>query len=221
LETVFYLCSLKPRHPDRFFLLRGNHESRAVNFLCGFYAECQQRFGPGGIWMAVSQLFDLMPVAALIDERVFCVHGSLSPDVPVPEKLSLLNRNGELPSSGPLCDICWSDPEPGANEWRMNARGAGYIFGGGQAKAFCPLNGDLDFVARSHQLAMGGFQWFFDRKVVTVWSAPNYMYRSGNMGSVMKYTRESGSDSRIVIFGPMDEDKKRRPDELPAEPHFA
>jgi hypothetical protein len=102
----------------------------------------------------------------------------------------------------------------------MNAGGAGYIFGGRQAKAFCRLNGDLDFVAQSHQLSMDGFQWFFDRKVVTVWSAPNYMCRSENMASVMKYTREGGSDSQIVIFGPMDEDKRRRPDELPPERYF-
>jgi hypothetical protein len=102
----------------------------------------------------------------------------------------------------------------------MNPRGAGCIFGAPQAKAFCRLNGDLDFVARSHQLAMDGFQWLFGRKVITVWSAPNYMYRAGNMASVMKYRSERGCDSEIVLFGPMEENKRRRPDELPPEPYF-
>jgi diadenosine tetraphosphatase ApaH/serine/threonine PP2A family protein phosphatase len=220
LETVFYLTSLKLRYPRNFFLLRGNHECRQVNKEYGFYPECLDRYGHPGIWLLCNEVFDLLPVAAVIDGRVFAVHGGLSPDIPVIEKISLLPRNDELPTSGPLCDLAWSDPDAHTDEWKMNQRGAGYLFGVRQTHDFCRLNGNLDFVVRSHQIAMEGFEWFFDRKLVIVWSAPNYMYRSGNLASVMKYEKEKGTDSELVVFREMDAEKRRTPGDFPPEPYF-
>jgi hypothetical protein len=102
----------------------------------------------------------------------------------------------------------------------MNVRGAGYLFGSRQAKDFCRFNGDLDFVARSHQLVDQGYQWFFDQKTITIWSAPNYMYRSGNVASIMKYEKEKGTDSELCMFGPMDQSRRRTPGDFPPEPYF-
>jgi diadenosine tetraphosphatase ApaH/serine/threonine PP2A family protein phosphatase len=220
LETIFYFLALKLRYPGQFYLLRGNHECRQINQLYGFYVECQTRYRHGGIWMLCNELFDVFPIAAIIDHRVFAVHGGLSPDLPVVEKVSLLFRNEELPTSGPLCDLCWSDPDSTTTEWRMNMRGAGYLFGDRQAKAFCHLNGDLDFVARSHQLAELGFAWNFDRRVVTVWSAPNYMYRSGNKASLMKYRKEDGREPVMVVFEAMAAERRKVPWEEPPEQYF-
>jgi diadenosine tetraphosphatase ApaH/serine/threonine PP2A family protein phosphatase len=63
-------------------------------------------------------------MAALIDNRVFSVHGGLSPNAILIEKISLIARNEELPASGPLCDLCWSDPKQDADEWHLKQRGA-------------------------------------------------------------------------------------------------
>ncbi|OHT15415.1 Ser/Thr protein phosphatase [Tritrichomonas foetus] len=210
LETIFYLCALKLKYPTQFFLLRGNHECRAVNQLYGFYAECLMRYGHAGIWMMCNDMFDLLPMAAVIDNSVFSIHGGLSPSIPLIEKISTYDRNDELPAVGPLCDLCWSDPDT-VKEWKVNQRGAGYLFGERQVSEFCQLN-NLQFVTRSHQIAMDGFKWFFNHKLVTVWSAPNYMYRSNNMASIMKYEGPD-KDPILVTFGPRDENKRVVPEE--------
>jgi diadenosine tetraphosphatase ApaH/serine/threonine PP2A family protein phosphatase len=218
LETVFYLAALKLKYPTGFFLLRGNHECRQVNQLYGFFSEAQWRYGHGGVWSLCNDVFDLLPMAALIDNRVFSVHGGLSPHAMLIEKISLLPRNDELPASGALCDLCWSDPEQDVDEWQVNQRGAGWLFGEPHVSEFCRLNGNLEFVTRSHQLVMTGFQWFFDEKLVTVWSAPNYMYRSGNGASILKYGGERSCE--FCRFGPRAEEKRKRPTELPPQPYF-
>jgi diadenosine tetraphosphatase ApaH/serine/threonine PP2A family protein phosphatase len=220
LETIFYLCALKLKYPQRFSLLRGNHECRQVNQMYGFSNECQARYGHGGVWSLCNELFDLFPVAALIDNRVFSCHGGLSPEIPGIQKISLLNRNDELPASGPLCDLCWSDPE-NVDGWRRNQRGAGWLFGDPQTKEFCRINGNLDFVTRSHQLAMDGFMWFFDKKLITIWSAPNYMYRSGNKASVMNYTKDNGVDSELIVFTWRPEDPAKIHEDVSIQPFFA
>ena len=219
LETIFYLCALKLKHPTRFFLLRGNHECRTVNQMYGFYSECLMRHGHAGIWMMCNDMFDLMPMAAIIDNSVFSVHGGLSPRITTVDSVSLFDRNNELPPESPLCDLCWSDPEERVTKWKKNQRGAGYLFGKKQVDGFCHLN-NIDFVTRSHQLAMEGFTWFFDRKLITVWSAPNYMYRSNNKASIMKYTKDAGKDSELVIFDARPEDKRKVPDEIPPATYF-
>lgn len=222
IETFAYLAALKLRYPGQFFLLRGNHECRQVNQMYGFYNETQMLYGHAGVWTFCNDVFDLLPMAALIDGRVFSVHGGLSPKITLIESIALLNRQAELPSNGPLCDLCWSDPED-IQIWKENQRGAGWIFGAPQAKEFCFNNG-LDFVTRSHQLAMEGYKWFFDHKLVTVWSAPNYMYRSGNKACVMKYhptLSKSGSlPYDIVMFDPRPENLRKQPEEVPNSPYF-
>jgi diadenosine tetraphosphatase ApaH/serine/threonine PP2A family protein phosphatase len=215
LETVFYLFALKLKYPETFWLLRGNHEARQVNQVYGFSVECLSVFGHSGVWSLCNEVFDMLPVAALIDNRIFSCHGGLSPDIPGIEKINLIDRNQEVPVNGPLCDLCWSDPE-NVVEWKVNRRGAGWLFGEIQTKEFCHLNGDLDFVTRSHQIAMTGFTWFFDQKLITIWSAPNYMYRSGNLASVMQYEKEKGVDSELIIFRSRKEDSaKLRDDPAP------
>ena len=206
MDTLVYLLTLKLKYPDKFFLLRGNHECRAVSRVYGFYDECVVRYGHAGVWQLCNELFDLLPMAALVDNAIFCVHGGLSPDIPIVEKITLLNRNQELQTSGPLCDLCWSDPSE-VDRWERSARGAGYLFGARQAAEFCHLNGDLEFVARSHQIAQEGYKWLCDDKVVIVWSAPNYMYVSNNLASVMKY-KGRGIAPELVVF---DASTNRRP----------
>lgn len=222
IETFAYLASLKIKYPGQFYFLRGNHECRQVNQMYGFYNETQVVYGHAGVWSLCNDLFDLLPMAALIDGKVFSVHGGLSPKINLIESISILKRQTELPSNGPLCDLCWSDPEE-IDTWRKNQRGAGWLFGKSQVEKFC-YNNKLDLITRSHQLAMEGYKWFFDNLLITVWSAPNYMYRSNNKACVLKYHPSSPSENGpydIVMFEPMAEDKRKIPDDpVTNSPYF-
>jgi diadenosine tetraphosphatase ApaH/serine/threonine PP2A family protein phosphatase len=219
METFTYLVSLKLRHPGQFYLLRGNHECRQVNQMYGFYNELQVAYGHSGIWSLCNDVFDLLPVAALVDRRVFSVHGGLSPKITMIESIALLNRQEEIPSTGPLCDLCWSDPSETCCNWHENQRGAGWMFGAPQVEEFC-RNNTIELITRSHQLAMEGFKWFFDKKLVTVWSAPNYMYRSGNKATVLNYNPEQPEPYTLILFDPRPASDRKVPEQVPAPPYF-
>jgi len=211
LETFCYLCALKVKYPNKIYLLRGNHESRQVNQMYGFYNECLNLFGHNGIWTMCNEIFDLLPMAAIIDDKVFGIHGGLSPDLAYPGEVNQTNRFCELPSNGVFSDICWSDPET-IDTWKPNMRGAGFVFGGNQVKMFCQLN-NLDFVTRSHQVAMQGYEWYFDQKLITIWSAPNYMYKTGNKACLMKYDKGT---YELPEFEPCPSDLRKIPDDPPS-----
>ena len=203
IETIALLLAYKVKYPDTFFLIRGNHECRQVNTLYGFYDEVVQRFGHPGPWKLCNEIFDLLPMAALIEEKVFCDHGGLSPQVKLVDQVALFERRAEIPGDGPVSDLCWSDPDQ-IEGWGVNQRGAGYLFGTRPTTEFVH-NNKLNFIARAHQIAMEGYQWHFDRKLVTVWSAPNYMYRSGNLASVMYVGEDLQTEFKIFEAVPNDQ----------------
>lgn len=193
VETFSYLLCLKLRFPDRITLTRGNHESRQISSMYGFYDEILHKYGNPNPWYYFTEVFDYLPLAALIDEKVFCVHGGLSPDLKTIDMIRLINRKTEIPQEGTLCDLMWSDPDD-IEGWVLGPRGAGWIFGSKVVSDFNYLN-DLTLIARAHQLVNEGYKYWFPKKsLVTVWSAPNYTYRCGNVASIMKVD-ENGKQS--------------------------
>jgi len=191
LETFTYLLLLKVRWPDRITLLRGNHESRQITQVYGFYEECLQKYGNGNPWKWCTQVFDYLTVAALIDGRIICVHGGLSPEIRTIDQIrSSIPRKQEIPHDGAFCDLVWSDPEE-VDGMTPSNRGAGYLFGASVVREFAEVN-KLDLISRSHQLVQEGYKYFFppDNLLITVWSAPNYCYRCGNIAAIMKVDTE-------------------------------
>jgi len=182
-ETFLLLLSLKVCYPDRMHLIRGNHESRQITLFYGFYEECVTKFGNPNVWKYCVDVFDYLSLSAIIDDKVFCVHGGLSPLVSQVDSIDILNRKVEVPHEGAMCELLWSDPED-LKGWWVSPRGAGYLFGADVSESFLKGN-NFEMICRAHQLAMEGYKEHFDGKVITIWSAPNYCYRCGNVAAIL------------------------------------
>ncbi|KAF2728975.1 Metallo-dependent phosphatase [Polyplosphaeria fusca] len=285
LESFLLLLCLKVRYPDRITLIRGNHESRQITTVYGFYDECLRKYGSANVWRYCCEVFDYLALGALVtgaatslsptdaplaenaniecppdsDEleietlnaageimsrcargydgqsvsqptsnppssspvptpsrtgpagtgatsssggslgndsgAILCVHGGLSPLIDTIDKIRLLDRKQEVPHEGAMCDLLWSDPDE-IDGWGLSPRGAGFLFGADIVKCFNQKN-NLSLIARAHQLVMEGFKEMFDSTIVTVWSAPNYCYRCGNVAAILELG-EDGSNAGYV-----------------------
>lgn len=187
VETFCLLLCLKVLYPGHILLLRGNHESRFITRQYGLYMEINRKYGNMNTWKYICDVFDFLPLAAIIEGRIFCVHGGMSPHVSFVDQIRTINRFIEIPTEGPFSDLMWSDPEErNLDTWIESQRGAGWNFGWKVVTEFNYLN-DFELVCRSHQLVMEGFKYYFkDQNLVTVWSAPNYTYRMKNKASILK-----------------------------------
>lgn len=153
VETVTLLVALKVRYRDRITILRGNHESRQITQVYGFYDECLRKYGNVNVWKYFTDLFDLLPLSAIVENKIFSLHGGLSPSLDTLDQVRQLDRVQEVPHEGPMCDLLWSDPDDRCG-WGISPRGAGYTFGQDISDTFNHVNG-LNLVSRAHQLVMG------------------------------------------------------------------
>lgn len=262
-------------------LIRGNHESRQITTVYGFYDECLRKYGSANVWRYCCEVFDYLALGAIVlgasnqlqpssetstgtqsntitstqeyidndieievlnsegeilhrfprkpaqnnglrsarsspaktgapgsgassdsngsvgnpNGAVLCVHGGLSPLIDSVDKIRLLDRKQEVPHEGAMCDLLWSDPDE-IDGWGLSPRGAGFLFGADIVKQF-NHNNDLSLIARAHQLVMEGFKEMFDASIVTVWSAPNYCYRCGNVAAILELG-EDGADNALM-----------------------
>jgi len=94
-----------------------------------------------------------------------------------------------------MCDLLWSDPEE-TNGWGMSPRGAGYLFGSDVVQQFNATN-KLEMICRAHQLVMEGYKWHFNESVLTVWSAPNYCYRCGNIAAILAFNETDVREAKL------------------------
>lgn len=184
VESVSLLVCFKVRFKERVTILRGNHESRQITQVYGFYDECLRKYSTPNVWKYFTDLFDYLPLTALIESQIFTQHGGLSPSIETLDDVRRLDRIQEVPHEGPMCDLLWSDPDDRTG-WGISPRGAGYTFGQDVSEMFNQKNG-LTLIARAHQLVMEGFNWCHDGQVVTIFSAPNYCYRCGNQAAIME-----------------------------------
>ncbi|GJV14265.1 serine/threonine-protein phosphatase PP1 isozyme 2 [Tanacetum coccineum] len=183
LETICLLLAYKIKYPENFFLLRGNHECASINRIYGFYDECKRRFNVR-LWKAFTDCFNCLPAAALIDDKILCMHGGLSPDLTNLDQIRNLTRPTDVPDSGLLCDLLWSDPSRDVKGWGMSDRGVSYTFGADKVAEFL-MQHDMDLVCRAHQVVEDGYEFFADRQLVTIFSAPNYCGEFDNAGAMM------------------------------------
>jgi len=185
VECFSLVLALKVRFPGRITLLRGNHESNEINKIYGFYDECFKKYGTERIWKQFTDIFASLPLAATIDSKFFCLHGGLSPSLHAIDDIKSINRHVDVPHEGGMCDLLWSDPDDARRGFSPSPRAAGFLFGSDITEQFLHKN-NLSMIARAHQLVMDGYSRHHNKKVTTIFSAPNYCYRCGNQAAIME-----------------------------------
>ncbi|KAK5943021.1 serine/threonine protein phosphatase Pzh1 [Knufia obscura] len=183
LETILLLFCYKLKYPENFFLLRGNHECANVTRVYGFYDECKRRCNIK-VWKSFIDTFNTMPIASIVADKIFCVHGGLSPSLSHMDDIRNIARPTDVPDYGLLNDLLWSDPADMDQDWESNERGVSYCFGKKVIIDFLARH-DFDLVCRAHMVVEDGYEFFNDRLLVTVFSAPNYCGEFDNWGAVM------------------------------------
>jgi serine/threonine-protein phosphatase PP1 catalytic subunit len=183
IEVVMLLFCYKVLHPTTVWLLRGNHECASINRIYGFYDECKRRHNVK-LWRTFVDCFNCMPVAALVEGSILCMHGGLSPDLTSLEKIRGLARPCMIPDYGLLCDLLWADPDAEIEGWGLSDRGVSYIFGNNVVRKFLQKH-DLDLICRAHQVVEDGYEFEADRGIVTIFSAPNYCGEFENAGGML------------------------------------
>ena len=217
VETFLLLLALKVRYPDRITLIRGNHETRQITQVYGFYDECMRKYGSINVWRYCTEIFDYLPISAIIDGKIFCIHGGLSPTIDTIDEIRNIDRKQEVPHDVAMCDLLWSDPDQDQKGFGISPRGAGYLFGQDVVETFEELN-KIELIARAHQLVMEGYKMMFNEKLVTIWSAPNYCYRCGNMASILKLDENLKKDP--IYFKAASVDDRRVPAKIPVPDYF-
>ncbi|KAF9261140.1 Metallo-dependent phosphatase [Marasmius fiardii PR-910] len=212
IECLLYLYTLKLVYPNKFTLLRGNHECRHLTEYFTFKRECLHKYS-SRVYEECINSFCALPVAAVVDNKFFCVHGGLSPELRTLDDLAKLSRFKEPGSHGLLCDLLWSDPvgnygheeepsqhapalPPGTTYLPNQTRGCSYYFTYEAVCQFLDRNHLLG-VIRGHEAQDAGYT--MHRKtptkkfpsVITIFSAPNYLDVYHNRGAVIKYANKN------------------------------
>ncbi|XWS73817.1 hypothetical protein CRYUN_Cryun02cG0161900 [Craigia yunnanensis] len=196
LETITLLLALKVEYPNNVHLIRGNHEAADINALFGFRIECIERMGErDGIWAwhRINRLFNWLPLAALIEKKIICMHGGIGRSINHVEQIENLQRPITMEAgSVVLMDLLWSDPteNDSVEGLRPNARGPGLVtFGPDRVMEFCN-NNDLQLIVRAHECVMDGFERFAQGHLITLFSATNYCGTANNAGAILVLGRD-------------------------------
>jgi protein phosphatase len=201
-EVVVLLYCLKILFPDNIFLLRGNHEFPTLTHVYGFEAECSSKFLIR-VYDELMKSFEVLPIAAMINESIFCVHGGISEELGM--KIEELKKIGECVDCME-CEMLWSDPKVNVEGFEASPRGKGFLFGRDAFDEFKRMT-DIGLMIRGHEHCENGFDWPFgiEGGLLTIFSSVDYCGK-GNEGSVVVVT---GSEVQIVCFGKRMNDRHR------------
>ncbi|CAD7948210.1 unnamed protein product [Amoebophrya sp. A120] len=184
IEVMLLLMCYKLKYSENFFTLRGNHECAGITRIYGFYDDCKRRYNVK-LWKHFCDMFNCLPMAAVIDEKILCIHGGLSPHIHSLDDLKNFVRPTDVPDQGVLCDLLWADPDTTISGFAENDRGVSYIFGPDVVQAFVRKH-ELDLICRAHQVVEDGYEFFAKRQLITLFSAPNYCDEFDNAAAMMK-----------------------------------
>ncbi|EHK19762.1 uncharacterized protein TRIVIDRAFT_193217 [Trichoderma virens Gv29-8] len=183
IETICLVLAYKIKYPETFFLLRGNNETASESRINGFYDECMKRYNIK-LWETFVDLFNCMPLAAIVDEKIFCAHGGLSPDLNSMEQIRRVVRPTDIPDCGLVCDLLWSNPGSNILGWSGNNQEVSFTFGPDVVSRFLQKH-DFDLIVRSHQFVEDGYEFFSDKQLLTIWGAPNWKGEYDNAAAML------------------------------------
>ncbi|KAL6865201.1 hypothetical protein ACP4OV_016352 [Aristida adscensionis] len=186
VEVILTLFAFKCLYPTAMYLARGNHESKSMNKIYGFEGEVRSKLGEKFVEL-FAEVFCWLPLAHVINKKVFVVHGGLfSVDGVKLSDIRSIDRFCEPPEEGLMCELLWSDPQPQPGRG-PSKRGVALGFGADVTKKFLQEN-NLDLIVRSHEVKDEGYEIEHDGKLITVFSAPNYCDQMGNKGAFIRFT---------------------------------
>ncbi|CAE7234831.1 sds21 [Symbiodinium natans] len=186
IETITTLFLYKGELPAHVFMLRGKNDSLMLSRIYGFYDEVKRRMGGSGgvkLWKHYTEVFDCMPVCALIQSKIFCVASGLSPDLTSLDQIRDLPRQ-EVPDEGLLCDLLWSTFEPHVLGWGCKDKDVSFNFGPDIVSGFLEKHG-LQSICCSSGVVEAGYQIELDGALTILFSAADYVGEYGNLGAVL------------------------------------
>eukprot|EP00835_Amoeboradix_gromovi_P002392 NODE_135_length_18075_cov_0.518413.p5 type:complete len:342 gc:universal NODE_135_length_18075_cov_0.518413:14229-13204(-) len=188
LETILMLLCFKILYPKHIYLLRGNHEAASVNRIYGFYDECKRKCSVG-IWKTFVDFFNHLPIAGVLNDKIFAVHGGISPELKTLNQINNIFRPCDIPDKGLLCDLLWSDPTEKLDDFGENERGVSVCWGKNSIIEFLDAN-NLDLIVRGHLVIEDGYLFHSCKRAITLFSAPNYCGEFDNVGATMTVNKE-------------------------------
>lgn len=202
VDVLVILFTLKCLYPQNIYMIRGNHECRSLNRFYGFLNECKHYYNED-IFEAANQCFDELPIAAILNQTVFCVHGGISQNIKSVDDLSKVTKsNGEPVEGTTETDFLWSDPSNSVSGYQISNRGAGHIFGKDSTQEFLNVLG-LKLIVRSHETCSNGFDVPFedDNILLTIFTSPDYCGEE-NYAGIVSFLEESPMEASLETFTP-------------------
>ncbi|ELP87813.1 serine/threonine protein phosphatase T, putative [Entamoeba invadens IP1] len=170
VECLFGVLSLFLEHPTRVYINRGNHEEKDMNMAFGFYVECLKKLDEE-VYEKIEELYRDFPLAHVLRDSVFIVHGGL-PETSFSIKTTSLKKMERYDSDDIENQFLWADPQI-KNGTSRSPRGTGYTFGPDILTRFL-IDNNLKYLVRSHEVKPFGFEWDTTGKMLTIFSAPKY-----------------------------------------------
>lgn len=202
IEVVTLLFALQLVYPNHIFLIRGNHEFESVNRFYGFENECNTYYKGTKIYEEFNATFGYMPLAAIVNNKIFCVHGGLSPKLTSINQFEIIKRPIKSYDYEFVADLVWSDPSTEHSNFVENHRGTGVTFGSHAVNEFLRVFG-FQHIVRAHQCVQFGVASFNGKTVYTVFSCSNYAEASGNRCGLM-YVQADGN-TQLFSLPPVDQ----------------
>ena len=187
LDILFFLLNIKVKYPNNIVLLRGNHEFKSINLNYGFKTECKHKYPNTNIWELCNKLFETLPIACIIDEKYFCIHGGVTPEILLNDILKYNRFTHDWEAT--FSDLLWSDPCNDLGLQFNTTRGCGKFYGPDITKKFLQKN-NLEKIIRAHECEPFGYKWWHDDRVLTIFSASNY---TGNNSAAVLKILDDGS----------------------------
>jgi len=175
LECLVFILCLKILEPDRYYLLRGNHETVEMNNVYGFTYVFLDKFQDIDKFTEILNVYDALPICARINNKILCVHGGIPANIEAINeikglKLEDINESTKLS----IYQMMWNDPKEEINGFIQSFRGTGiFFFGEDVFNSFLEEN-NLEYIIRAHECFLEGYKWFFNKHLLSIFSSENY-----------------------------------------------